>query len=171
MNFKLFGAIALIAFAATGCSDKSGDTGDTSGGGGDGTDGGGGDPSASVSWGGSSVTLNVTDGPGAYWFGMAETGASDDPWTGEDCLYGYTLGDGTNLSYCHDAGDGGDTTLSYGGDAMNLQAGTTVFTSSSYDGSVAYYLESDPDFGGTGECWAWGNGAGSYYSELGCGSI
>jgi hypothetical protein len=63
------------------------------------------DPSFSVDWGGSAVTLSVSGGGSTYWWGIAETSSSADPWTGEDCVYGYTLSDGSVLGpYCHDAG-------------------------------------------------------------------
>lgn len=123
------------------------------------------DPTASVTWGGDSVQVSIAGGPGAYWFGMAETADCDDCWTGEDCVYGYDAS-GTTLSYCHDGTDTG-TQLSYGGDAAALNAGETVFTDASFDGKVTYYLESDPDFGGDGSCYVWGADT-SYYDGLGC---
>jgi hypothetical protein len=121
-------------------------------------------PTASVTWGGSAVDVDVAGGPGAYWFGMAETVGCDDCWTGEDCVYGYD-GGGTTLAYCHDGGDSG-TSLTYGGNPSALSAGNTVFSSAS-DGTVTYYLESDTDFGGDGSCYIWGADA-SYYDGLGC---
>ena len=68
--------------------------------------------------------------------------------------------------YCHDGGDTG-ASLSYGGNANDLAAGTTLFPDDSFDGRVTYYLESDPDYGGDGRCFVWGNDT-SYYSGLGC---
>ena len=132
---------------------------------GTGTGGGGGGPSASVTWGSRSVDLTVSGGPGAYWFGITES-TCDDCWTGEDCIYGYSLGDGTVLAWCHDAGDTG-TSLTYGGSPIELDAGTTVFPDATYDGKVTYYLESDPEFGGDGSCYVWGADP-SYYAGLGC---
>ena len=122
-------------------------------------------PSVSVNWGSGSVDVAVNGGPGAYWFGMAETADCVDCWTGEDCIYGYTLGDGSSLAWCHDGGDNG-TSLTYGGDATALAAGTTVWRESA-EGSVTYYLESDAEFGGDGSCYVWGNDT-SYYDGLGC---
>ena len=135
---------------------------------GTGTGTGGGAPTVSVTWGGSSVDIDVAGGPGAYWFGMAETSGCDDCWTGEDCVYGYSYG-GTVLAYCHDGGDTG-TNLTYGGDFNALAAGTTVFSSASFDGRVTYFLESDTDFGGDGSCYIWG-GDTSYFDGLGCGQL
>ena len=124
--------------------------------------------SAAVVWGETNVSLSASGGPGAYWFGMAETLDCDDCWTGEDCVFGYDAS-GTTLSYCHDAGDAG-TTLTYGGDPAALGAGETVFKDSSHDGNVTYYLESDTDFGGDGTCYIWGADT-SYYDGLGCSSL
>ena len=137
---------------------------------GTGTGTGGADtPSVSVNWGSGSVDVAISGGPGAYWFGMAETAGCSDCWTGEDCIYGYTLGDGSVLAWCHDGGDTG-TSLTYGGDATNLAAGTTVFGGAEFDGTVSYYLESDPEFGGDGSCYVWGADV-TYYDGLGCSAL
>jgi hypothetical protein len=130
-----------------------------------GTTGTGGVPTVSVTWGSSAIDLSVSGGAGAWWFGMAETAGCSDCWTGEDCAYGFELADGSVLAYCHDGTDTG-TSLTYGGDAGALAAGTTVFPRSS-EGDVTYYLESDPNFGGDDTCWIWGDDV-SYYSGLGC---
>ena len=150
--------------AESGAATTGGTTTGTTGG----TTTGGGAPTASVTWGGASVDVAVAGGPGAYWFGMAETTGCDDCWTGEDCVYGYSYG-GTTYAYCHDAGDTG-TSLAYGGDATPLAAGTTVFGSDDFDSRVTYYLESDTDFGGDGSCYVWG-ADNSYYDGLGCGQL
>jgi hypothetical protein len=136
------------------------------------TDPGCGPPPPSATWGPSTVTLSVAAGPGAYWFGMAQTSNGDagtagsDDWTGEDCVWGYETVAGDTLSYCHWAGDAG-VALAYGGDLLDLQEGSTVFVDSSFDGQVTYYLESDPVYGGDGSCYFWGHDA-SYYGGLGC---
>ncbi len=129
------------------------------------------DPSPSADWGADAVTITVDGGPGGYWLGMAETADSSDPWTGEDCVWGYELSSGEVIGpYCHDLGDGGSTVLTYGGSTSDLQAGTTVFTSETGGDRVTYFLESDPDFGGSGDCWTWGNDP-SYYAGLGCSEL
>lgn len=143
------------------CEDGTTGFGTTTGGGGG---GGGGGPTATVTWGGSSVDVSISGGGGAWWFGMAETSGCSDCWTGEDCIYGYEGSTGV-FAWCHDGGDTG-TTLTYGGDATNLAAGTTAFDRS-FEGDVTYYLESDPNYGGDGSCWVWGDDV-SYYSGLGC---
>ena len=57
-----------------------------------------------------------------------------------------------------------------GGDATNLAAGTTVFGDATFDGTVSYYLESDPEFGGDGSCYVWGADV-TYYDGLGCSAL
>ena len=125
-------------------------------------------PTITVAWGATSVNIDIVGGPGAYWFGMAETANCEDCWTGEDCVYGYEYSGGA-FNYCHDAGDTGSS-LIYGGDPTNLSAGTTVFPGSEYDGRVTYFLESDPEYGGDGSCYVWGRDP-NYYDGLGCTNI
>ena len=144
------------------CDDGTGTTGT-------GTTGtGGGTPSVSVDWGSSAVSVSVSGGGGGWWFGIAETLECSDCWTGEDCVYGYSF-DGGALNYCHDAGDSG-TSLTYGGDPVSLSSGTTVFPSGEYGSRVTYFLDSDPEFGGNGACYVWGQDT-SYYDGLGCTSL
>jgi hypothetical protein len=121
-------------------------------------------PTASVDWGSSAVVVDVSGGAGGWWFGMAEVAGCDDCWTGEDCVFGYEYSGGV-LAWCHDAGDTG-TTLTYGGDPIGLNRGTTAFSRSA-DGDVAYFLESDMEYGGDGSCWVWGADP-TYYDGLGC---
>jgi hypothetical protein len=145
----------------------SGEPGGGTGGSSDDTGGGGGDVlDISVNWGADAVT--VTFGAPVsedHSFGMAETAESDDPWTGEDCLNGYTLSDGTVLGpYCHKVSAGTDTLeLTYGGNASDLQPGATVFGSDAFDGKVTYVLFDE----GEESCWTWGEDP-SYYASLGC---
>lgn len=109
-----------------------------------------------VAWGGSDVTLSITNGSGSYWWGIAETDpSSDDPWTGEDCLYGY----GGAYYYCHPSSASG-VTLSYGATVDNLVEGdTTVFPDNSYAATTAYSLW---DASGENCLGAWGSDA-TYY--------
>ena len=116
---------------------------------------------ASCVWTETAFVISIEGGPGPYMLGLAETGTQTEPWTGEDCVWGYTTTEGTLLSWCHDAGDVG-TSLTYSGDPYALASGTTVFTSE-YANWVTYYLESTT----TGGCWVWGDDIG-YYSGLGC---
>ena len=121
-------------------------------------------PAFATDWGETAFTIIIAGGPGAYWFGWAQDDVID-PWTGEDCIYGYTTGSGDTLAYCHDAGDTG-TTLTYGGDPAALAAGTTVW-SAPFQDQATYYVESDTEFGGDGACWVWGADV-TYYDGLGC---
>jgi len=120
---------------------------------------------ATVEWGASSITVTLTGmDDGGYYFGMAESSASTDPWTGEDCMDGYTTGSGTNYTYCHPVPASGVMTLNYGGGFDDLAEGSeTVFGSQAFDGDVTYYLEETS----TGDCWVFGR-ASSHYDNLGC---
>ena len=149
---------------AFGCSDKSGDTGDT----------GAAAPSLSVSWGSSSVDLTIGAGSDWYYFGIAETGTSADPWTGEDCTYGYTTSDGTNYNYCHLAAGGATNSYAYGGAFSALDAETeTVFPGATSTDGVSYadvcsylvYAANDPT-----QCWVSGHDA-NYFAGWGCDSF
>ena len=114
---------------------------------------------ASVAWGSSSVDLTQTNGAAGY-FGLAETGCGDPSncWYGEDCIYGDLTG---NYFYCHPTNANG-VSLAYGGayDAIS-EGADTVFTDSSFDGTVTYYVEQGD------ACYVWGHDT-SYYSGLGC---
>jgi hypothetical protein len=114
---------------------------------------------ADVTWGAGSVDLTQTGGVAGY-FGLAETGCGDPEncWYGEDCIYGDHTG---NYYYCHTTNDSG-VSLAYGGafDAIS-EGADTVFTDSSFDGTVTYYVEQGD------ACYVWGNDV-SYYAGLGC---
>ena len=82
-------------------------------------------------------------------------------WTDVDLtfdIYGDLTG---NYFYCHPTNDNG-VSLAYGGayDAIN-EGADTVFTDSSFDGTVTYYVEQGD------ACYVWGNDV-SYYAGLGC---
>ena len=152
--------------AAGDCSGDTGwgttTTGWTSTTGSTGTTGPGwGPPELSLEWGASGITLELSGSGDLYWFGMAQT-QGDDPWTGEDCVYGYETAAGTTLSYCHYAGDAG-MFLTYGGDPNALESGSTAFADSSVAGQLTYVLASET----TGRCYVWGDDP-SYYDGLGC---
>lgn len=155
-NVLLIAGLMMVA-----CNDGK-DTGGSTGDSGDTT--GGDTPSASVSWGASGISVTVTGNDNITFFGMAETGGGcTDCWTGEDCDGGYELSSGDLLQYCHPI-SGGSLTLSYGGDANALSEGSeTVFTDSSFDGAVTYYIEDS-----SANCYVWGDNP-SYYS--GCTEI
>lgn len=154
-------------FPLAGCpGDKACDSGDSAcetGGEGEGEGEGELEESFSASWGPSGVTIDIENGSGTYELGMAETdSASPDPWTGEDCYEGYTLGDGTLLLYCHPLSSSGGS-FTGGGNPNSLdESSQTVFTSA-FEDVITYYVSSDS----TGECWVWGHDP-DYYSGLGC---
>ena len=155
MNKAIFAAAAAIL--AMGCDGKVGDTGDS------GTEESG-DPSAfAVSWGSDSVTLSMTGGDSTYYWGMAETTASTDAWTGEDCIYGYTTADDTTYAWCHPATADGDTTLDYGADPTDLDEGSETVFDDAFGSDVTHYVEDAV----TLSCWIGGHDEG-YYAGLGC---
>lgn len=141
------------------------DTGGGGSGSGSGSGSGGGGLDASVTWGSSSLQLDIEGGAGAYVFGIAEThsGCADYCWTGEDCVYGHP---DSGLEYCHPMGATGGE-LYYGGYPTELAEGEeTVFPDSSYEDLTTYYLMSLQ----SEECWVWGAEPG-YYDGLGCTEI
>ena len=110
--------------------------------------------SVSVNWGSGSVDVAVNGGPGAYWFGMAETADCVDCWTGEDCIYVHTrrrvlarLVSRRGRQW--DLADVRRRRRGTGGRDHGLARERRR--------SVTYYLESDAEFGGDGSCYVWGN--------------
>lgn len=113
------------------------------------------DPSFSVAWGASTVSLSISDAAegAAYYWGITENGA-DGGWTAEDCFMGYDLNDGTNLTYCHPASATG-VELSYGAGATDVVEGsTTVFFEDSFSTAVTYIV--DDRSSADAPCWTWG---------------
>ncbi len=162
---KYWMGFALAGFVAFGCTDKVDDSGDVSEADADTDTDTDTDPDFDVTWGASSVDVAGSDCTGCTEFGLAETGTSDDPWTGEDCLYGYEGVDAT--PYCHPF-DGASLSLAYGGDYSALAEGSeTVFPGTTnsdgeeFSGRVTYYV------GAGADCYIWGQDV-SYYSGLGC---
>jgi hypothetical protein len=161
--------IAAALFAA-GCVDIKEDTGtettDTS------TEEVVVDPTVSVSWGDSSVSLSITDAAegASYYWGITENSGCDDCWTAEDCFMGYDLNDGTNLTYCHPASATG-AELAYGAGAMDIVEGsTTLFFEADFSAKVTYIV--DDRSSADAPCWTWGADTG-YYSgyEKACTSM
>lgn len=144
------------------------DSGDDTGSGADDTGSGGETytPSVSVSWDDDAMRVSFSEAvPANMNVGIAETATDDAPWTGEDCAYGYALDDGSTVGpYCHAVAAGDtDLELTYGGNAAELVAGTTVFGDATFDGQVTYVVFED----GTDSCWVWGEDT-SYYADFGC---
>lgn len=121
-------------------------------------------PTWSVSLTAEGVEIDISGGPGGYWFGIVD--AADRSWTAEDCLGGQDFGDGVLVSYCHDAGNAGRRVFDHVDRAQDMTPATTRFNASQ-EGLLTYILYSDPAFGGSGACWVVGANPG-YYSEAGC---
>lgn len=120
--------------------------------------------SFAVAWDGAGVDISIANGSGGYTLGLVETTpGSPDPWTGEDCLNGYTLGGGNVLLYCHPMSDSGGYLESVDAVSQIVEGDTTLFNSS-FEANIGYVLISDS----TTECWTLGAQAATYYAELGC---
>lgn len=172
MHRHTFWTLGLVSVLAVACDTGGGkdDSGDDSGL--DDTDdpgGGDGGLDIAVSWTADGIEFVFEPAvPGDWTLGIAETATDDDPWTGEDCAYGYVLDDGSVLGpYCHGLQAGSESlSLAYGGDPNGLQAGTTVFGGPEYDGQVTYVLFEEGD----AACYVWGDDV-SYYDSLGCAEL
>lgn len=114
-------------------------------------------------WTDDTLNIVVTSGTTTYTLGVTQTAATAaDPWTGEDCLSGDTLGDGTPVLYCHPLSATGGT-FAGGGDPATLdEATSTVFTAAD-DGTLTFAAFADDGSG----CWTWGADT-SVYTAGGC---
>lgn len=119
-----------------------------------------------VSWGENSVSLdlNIENSPddAEYYWGIAETGVEEDPWTGEDCFRGYELDNGTIFNFCHPISETG-AELFYAGNVFSLvEESETLFdlTNGDYQATTTHIL--DNRRGVDSPCWIWGNNP-SYY--------
>lgn len=122
---------------------------------------------AEESWNSTGVVIDIHNGFGSYLLGMAETATGDDPWTGEDCLNGYELSDGTLLYFCHPLDTDGGAFVSIYDDVVagsrslsSLDEDTETLFSEDVDGRITYAIWSDS----TGDCWTWGQDT-SYYVD------
>ena len=120
-----------------------------------------------VAWGSSSVLLSmyIENSPSDdYYWGIAETHEDCAQegwcWTGEDCFMGYTLEDGTLLSYCHPISEYGGE-LYYGGDPMNLSEGDTTVFPNDYASLTTHLIDHASS---NGPCWVFGADT-SYYNS------
>ncbi|NOY27320.1 MAG: hypothetical protein GXP62_15740 [Oligoflexia bacterium] len=157
-------ATTLLAF---GCSTKDDTGGGTSAGDAGATDGGGTTAPLTMdcAWDGSGISVDLVNGDSAgYSFGMAETDCGGDCWTGEDCLYGYTLGDGSVLSYCHPLSSTGGYLTTVGDSDLIVEGSTTILDPATM--YITYYLEEVS----SGDCWIWGYDT-SYYGGVGCSDL
>lgn len=186
---RLVGICAPLLFLAAcpGISDdKSGDVGDYNGSGmpspgegegeGEGDtawdtawDTGGGEgegettPRVSYSWDSYGLSIYIDGSSSSYYLGMTES-ADLDPWTGEDCYYGYYTSDGNYYNYCHPMSSTGGELESVDR-ISDLNEYTTLFSEETQ--SLVTYILIDYD---TYACWTWGD-APSYYSGFGCETV
>lgn len=157
--------LAFFAALALACGPDKGAPADSEAGTGDSDSGLGGDPVAfNAEWNDGGLNFSVFNGEGNYTLGMAETTrGSPDPWTGEDCLNGYTLGGGDVLLYCHPMSSTGGRLTTVERVEDIVEGSTTLFNQDD-SSTIAYVIWSDS----TGECWVSGPQAESYYGGMGC---
>lgn len=118
---------------------------------------------AEVTYTSSNVALEIYNGIADYEFGMAETDAeSPEPWTGEDCLNGYTTGSGVEYLLCHETSSTGIVLSAVDSVDEVIEGETTLMNYVSPE-VTTYYLLSKA----MGDCWVWGNDP-MYYAGLGC---
>jgi len=119
-------------------------------------------PTPSVTWGDSSVSLDIADAEtgAAYNWGIAEnTGGCLESewgcWTGEDCHRGFDLSDGGNYLYCHPV-TGSSASLAYGAapDAVT-EGSSTVFGDATFSTVTTHILDNTVS-AEAGSCWVWG---------------
>ena len=158
--------IAMLVGMACGVAPTSTDTSDSSGCSGEGE----GESSVAVTWTTTGFNVAIANGSGDYTLGVAETDPSiSDPWTGEDCLNGETLADGTVYRYCHALSSTGGSAIT--GTLSDLEAdddgsGTlseyTLF-SSEFETRLTYVL-----YAGDGSCSTFGADTSYYLCSLDC---
>ena len=108
-----------------------------------------------INWNGNDVSLNIANGSGTYFFGMAETTCGDPAncWTGEDCYLGFA-----DYAFCHPA-DATGVALTHVDTLDAIVDGSTTILEA--DLHITYYVEDSAD------CWIWGDDV-TYYAGLGC---
>lgn len=116
----------------------------------------------SVSWGDSSISIDLTNGDAdaMYYWGLAENSgdcltADYGCWTGEDCFMGFDLTSGGNYTYCHPVNTNGGM-LAYGASPDGVVEGsTTVFSSPNFSIDVTHILDNAASIEEE-TCWVWG---------------
>ena len=119
--------------------------------------------SAFVNWNTENIQLSflLFDTSASYYFGLTQSSAIANRWTGEDCLYGYVSGEEQYL-YCHPAQTG--FSLQYGASYDDVTEGlTTHFSGPEFNQDITYIIQDRI----SGCCWTWGHDP-SYYDELSC---
>jgi hypothetical protein len=119
--------------------------------------------------GGIDIALTDIGSAAGFWFGMTQEGSeSTDPWTGEDCLDGYTTSGGKNYNICHYF-EGNSGSLSHVTDPDDVVAGDTTLLKGDLEGTLTYFLQLDTDNGGP--CYTWGVDTSVYAAAPGCTTI
>lgn len=96
-------------------------------------------------------------------FGIVQTGTADD-WTGEDCVGGYTDGDGTILDFCHPLSLSGSSFLVPDPiDFDTFDASTNTLFQEGLEGEIGWVVFNSS----TMECAVGGSGR-AYYEAAGC---
>lgn len=100
---------------------------------------------------------------GFHTLGIVEygTGASYDPWTGEDCLNGYNLDEETVL-WCHKISEE-ETFFWHVEDPFDLDPDSETYNNYLLQRTYTYILWENT----TADCWVWGNYP-EYYSTENC---
>lgn len=118
----------------------------------------------SVSWSGSGLTVSITNGNGAYEFGIAETGAGVDGWYGESCIPGDEPRGYDDYGYevCHSLSSSGGFVTSVYPDIGDVGTNQTLFDQV-FSPDLTYFLGAS----GSADCWVMGEDV-AYYSDFGC---
>lgn len=106
------------------------------------------------------VSVRITERSGDFEICFAETSGSD-PWTGEDCLDGYTLGGGDHILVCH-AVDAGSRDLRVVDNPYDVIDGYTLYTDETLGSAAIVVIDVDSD-----ECWP----NHRYFDALGCDAL
>lgn len=122
------------------------------------------DLSITAAWSNEGVELELLNSPDTtYYFGMAETGAGQDGWYGEDCVDSTETG---GYNRCHSAGENGAFWASSTLDEFrdDTKDDLTLFTDSiAAGGGITYVLATSDG----SACWTWGDDP-RYYGDYDC---
>lgn len=118
-------------------------------------------PVFQADWNAVGVHITIENGHGTYTLGMAETDpVTPDPWTGEDCLNGYTSDSGTLYFFCHSLGTTGGDLESVSSLGDIVEGETTIF-SDGLEEFITYAIWSEENL----DCWTFGHDTSYYTAE------